>query len=276
MLKIYIFLFTHLSAMAFCQRTNNFIGKVVDEDNYGIPFVTIFINSKYINSDENGIFKISDLLESDSLTSNSTGFQQIKISATDFLKTNKIVLKRKLIHLAELKIINKSSKWIGYTNELDQITTYNFLSLQSSETGIIIGNKEKNRGIIKSIKVKVGFIGKPKLPYRIHLYSLQKNGIPENELLQREIVFKPRSKKLKWYTFNIEEQNIELPETGLAATIEFINPSTKNYILSKNFTPIRQGFFSRDFQVISRHSNSNGWYLENSSLPMISLEVLLQ
>lgn len=91
-----------------------------------------------------------------------------------------------------------------------------------------------------------------------------------------EIIFMPKSKKLKWYEFDISTQQIEMPQEGVCISIEVLNPSTGNYTFTSKFAPVRLDFFSDDYPSVMRTNTSNGWFLSNSGTlgASVKLEIL--
>lgn len=256
----------------FCQEV---IFKVVDKDGIGIAYTTIFINERYaLLADESGKFTLPKLLENDTLVFSAMGYKKL---ALPYKRVKSIVvLENSSFSLSEIKIYPKKTLWLGYTGQEETIHNTNLAASMLLEKGILIFNNQNLQGFLSSVRVKVGFIGKPKLPYRINIYSIGKNGLPNNNLMNDEIIFIPKSKKLKWYEFDINTQQIEMPKEGICISIEVLNPSTGNYTFTRNFAPVRLDFFSDDYPGVIRTNTSDGWFLSNSGTlcASVKLEIL--
>ncbi len=90
---------------------------------------------------------------------------------------------------------------------------------------------------LESINVILGFNGNPVIPYRINVYSINKEGVPDN-LLNRKMVEVFPSKKMKNYKIDFKDQKIKLPENGFCVSIELLNNSIKHKKLGKYYSPI--------------------------------------
>lgn len=225
-------------------------------------------------ADEKGDFNLSKFSETDTLTFSAIGFKKKTLLYRN-LKTS-VVLDSALTQLSEVRIYQNQEVWLGYTDQKETIQTTNLLNSSLFETGIIVKNRERLKGTLSTIRIKAGFIGTPKLPYRVNVYSIGKDGLPAENLLKKEIIFIPKTKKLKWFEFNIDEQGIQLPEDGICIGLEFLNPSVSAYKLTKNYTPARLGFFSQEFPSVVRTNDSGGWYYSKISTLAAGIKVQIQ
>lgn len=97
-----------------------------------------------------------------------------------------------------------------------------------------------------------GFKGNLKLPLRINLYNLDAEGLPNENILKQPIVFTPNSARMKWYEFDISDQQIQFPEDGLCISMEFLIPSVKDYKLTDNFMPYYMRFHKPGSVLVHR------------------------
>ena len=273
--KLFFFvlaLILNFSLSGFCQEA---IFKVVDKEGIGVAYTTIFINERYaLLADESGKFTLPKLLDKDTLVFSAMGYKKLTLPYKRVKSI--VVLENSPISLSEIRIYPKKTLWLGYTGQEETIHNTNLAASMLFEKGILIFNNQNLQGFLSSVRVKVGFIGKPKLPYRINIYSIGKNGLPHNNLMNDEIIFIPKSKKLRWYEFDISTQQIEMPKEGICIGIEVLNPSTGNYTFTSKFAPVRLDFFSHDYPGVMRTNTSDGWVLSNSGTlgASIKLEIL--
>ena len=189
-------------------------GRVTDTENNEIANVSIYDSKgKGIISDKNGNFIFKTF--TDSLTFSAVGFKARKIAFLDLHKNPLIKLETQIFELNGILITNKKTIWLGYANEKQTVISFALKSSGVSENGIRILRPTHITGFLKTVKVKVGFNGKPKLPLRVNIYNLNEFGLPADNILKKDIVFTPTSKKVKWYKFSVEDQHIELPENGV-------------------------------------------------------------
>lgn len=244
--------------------------QVVDSGGEGVPYATLFFDNMYgFVTDSLGFFQPK--LKTVSLRISAVGFEELNVKVSDL--PQKVVLKRATYVLEDVVIrSNKRKKAkLGHSSVVGGV--YSHFGISNFEIGEIIPNPNKISGVIEKITVKAGFRGEGGANFRLILYSLDKQGLPERNIIKEDIIFHV-SGKLKNYTFNIANQYLILPENGLMVGVEILNP--KKIKFNSNFIPILGFKLMKDGgQTVIRSEASNGWeIIKLSTNPLLfSLDV---
>ncbi len=197
-------LWLSISLLTNGQEAISLSGKVTDTENVGIAYVSIYNSDKQGEiSDEQGNFTIKNY--SDSVTFRAVGYKDLRISFNDLKRNSHVKLEAKVVELSGITVSSKKTIWLGYSGEKEVVTSFLLKSVGKSENGILIKNPGYIAAFLKTVKVKVGFEGSPKLPYRINIYAVDKEGFPIENILKKDIVFTPKSRKMKWHQFRLDD-----------------------------------------------------------------------
>lgn len=206
------------------------IATVQDTGGNAIPYASIIINNIYGTlADSCGKFKIFDYSHNNSVEVISAEFHTKRLGHYELRQSPIIRLERK--NIQEQKAVSKTTELLGYKKgklfSIPLTINHNF------DAGIIFPYPGK-RAYISKIAVHAGFKGSPILPVRMNIYSLDKENLPTENLLKKEIIFTPKN-ALEWLDFDLTEQGIEFPISGVAVTFEPLNTSLNRKKLRKEF-----------------------------------------
>lgn len=209
------FLFSSLNL--FCQDRNI----VVDRDtNQPISMVAVAVQGKAMGTytNELGLFRLSDIRDSDSILFKHIGYDKNIMSYKDLGDT--IRLNPRVNYLNEI-IVSPSKYSEKKSRTRNKNSNISFAGSSGLEVTQLI-KMEANNDHVKSVKVftkKV--LTKDSTYVRLHLYS-NENGKPGTEiLLNRGILIAHNVDN--YIFFNLESENILMPPEGLFVGIEWIN-----------------------------------------------------
>lgn len=268
-MKIYIFLFFLLFSQPILGQ-KYIIAAVKDSLGKPIPYSTIIINGQYGTiADSLGRFKVIDYNKNNSILIESTGFQNKQLWHFD-LRSNPIITLNKL-HQKNEPFVTKGIETIGYTGKgklINNPITFN----SNYEAGVVFHNPNKRLKIAK-IKVHCGFKGSPVLPIRINIYELDIGGFPTKSILKKDIIFKPKE-AISWYEFDISDQSVSFPESGIAVTLEPLNVSLNRKYFTKNYYFVISQFIPKNnLGMILRTDYAGNWFAWNKNPYAISLDL---
>lgn len=193
-------------------------GIVVDENNKPIPYVSIWVENENIGttSEENGHFEIHVSDKNKNLIFSSLGFEKKIIKATD---AEMVKLVPTAYNLKEVVILNKKEtkqKEIGQTNGG---------VLQAFDNGPRMDAKffpyspsYKKTKFIKQVTIFTDS-NIENATIKIHLYGVDDNGFPGDELLGKDFIVTIKKGVLK-HKIDITEFNLIMPSKGIFVAYE--------------------------------------------------------
>lgn len=207
---LFLFLSTFVSAQI--------KGVVVDQNNKPIPYVSIWVENENIGttSEENGHFEIHVSDKNKNLIFSSLGFEKKTIKATD---AKEVVLLSTAYNLKEIVVSNrKQTKAIEIGQSKSEI-------LQAFDNGPKIDAKffpyrpsyNKTR-FIKQISILTDS-SIDNASIKIHLYSVDANGFPGEELLDKDFIV-PIKKGVIKQKIDVSDFNLILPKNGIFVAYE--------------------------------------------------------
>lgn len=193
-------------------------GIVVDENNKPIPYVSIWVENETIGttSEENGHFEIHVSDKDKNLIFSSLGFEKKIIKAAD---AKEVVLKPTTYNLKEIVVSNrKQTKAIEIGQSKSEI-------LQAFDNGPRIDAKffpyrpayNKTR-FIKQISILTDS-NIDNATIKIHLYGVDANGFPGDELLDKDFIVSLKKGVVK-QKIDVSDFNLILPKTGIFVAYE--------------------------------------------------------
>lgn len=211
---IFVFIiFINLNCYAQSKTYSGFLKDI--ENNQPLAYVNIGIVDKNIGtvSDTNGKFELSldDKFDIEILRISMIGFKTQTFKVKDFkdniLKDNIIYLEKSVAILKEVVIKNKKLKTIILGNTLDKKTvSAGFVNnILGNEIGIVVKIKKKPT-FIENFNAIVDYNNYGNFKFRINFYDL-KNGLPNNSILQENIIANSKVKKGK-LTIDLRDYNI--------------------------------------------------------------------
>ena len=212
--SIFIF-FIFVSSNCFAQfKTYDGILKDI-ENNQPLAYVNIGIVDKNTGtvSDINGKYELNldDKFDNEILRISMIGYITQILKVKDFkeniIKNNIFYLEKSVASLKEVVIKNKKLKTKILGNTLDKKTvSAGFVNnILGNEIGIIIKIKRKPT-CIENFNAIVDYNNYGNFKFRINFYDL-KNGLPDNSILQENIIANSKIKKGK-LTIDLRDYNI--------------------------------------------------------------------
>lgn len=193
-------------------------GVVVDENNKPIPYVSIWVENENIGttSEENGQFEIHVSDKNKNLIFSSLGFEKKIIKAAD---AKEVVLKPTAYDLKEIVVSNRKQT---KETEIGQSKTE---ILQAFDNGPKIDAKffpyrpayNKTR-FIKQISILTDS-NIDNASIKIHLYSVDANGFPGDELLEKDFIVSLKKGVVK-QKIDVSDFNLMMPKNGIFVAYE--------------------------------------------------------
>jgi hypothetical protein len=188
----------------------------------GIPYATIKIINKPegVYANEDGLFVVK-VLKSDSLLVTCVGYKTERLILP---KTDSIFLQPIVVALDEVKVSAKKSKEksFGYYHTKKNMRFGSKIQIEHAIKLIVPQEYISYR--IKKVKIKCGN-RKDSNPVRLHIYSMGKDGMPDKELLPKDIIVNNSVKMND--EIDISDLNLILSDRELFVGIEWIEPYNK-------------------------------------------------
>ncbi|MCF6131454.1 carboxypeptidase-like regulatory domain-containing protein [Flavobacterium wongokense] len=240
-----------------CSVNAQIKGIVVDESNKPVSYVNIWVENENnsTTSEENGEFTIH-CLPNKNLIFSALGYEKKTVKASE---ASKVVLKINAFELNEIVI----AKRFG-TKEIE-IGKVKVESYQAFENGPRIDAKffpyQAKYKKTKYLK-QVAIITDSQLEstsFKIHFYSVNPDGSPGEELLQKDyLVSVKKGVKKSW--FNVTDFNLKMPKTGIFLGFEkliiernklekeVVDTNTKTTTIQKTYFPyVLYNYVEREF-----------------------------
>lgn len=183
------------------------------------------------------------------------GYQSTYLNHTQLRAKQEIILSKD-IFVPISKTLSGSELTIGYKEKEKLKEDFHLNIYKNYETGVAFKYEEEYEGkTITGIRLRAYFIGGKGFPLRVNLYDLDEDGLPKNILLKEELVIRPTDKK-EWFELELSKQGITFPKSGVAITIEPLNPQMRRVRLNKEYRPVLSSFVSEDFKWVYR---GNAW-----------------
>lgn len=224
------FLFILIPFLALAQE-QMVKGIVLDKDTgKPIPYVNISILESQVgtSSDEDGSFRLA--IKSDDINKvirlSSLGYESKEIKVSQFLKSKKIFLESKRETLNEVLIKDKfqeKTKTINKINESYLCHGYGSIAENPWIIGLYFPYHEDYEitEFIKSVKFHFGNFKNKKAKFRLRLFTIGNDSLPNEDILKENIIVELR-KKQKYVVVDIADYNIIFPEEGLYVAFEWL------------------------------------------------------
>jgi CarboxypepD_reg-like domain len=202
---------------------NKVVGTCLDiETQKPIPFATIYLKQANIftDADQNGYFEFNFNMF-DTVFVTCIGYEPFKISTSDLLKAQAILLKPLPVQLSEIFIGNRKNISLG-----DLKGKKKFDMNSESCTRFEMATKINIPDDVKEYQLKNininGLRFNAENPVRIHIYSIGKYGEPFRELLKKDIIITEGYSKSGIISISVEDQNIVLSDKYFFIGIQWI------------------------------------------------------
>ena len=282
MKKIFILnLFLFISYSLFSQKIimKGFIHS--KEFNLPISFATVQIigTNHIVDADENGYFEIESEEKNRHLLITSIGYTDTVILFKD---VDTIFISPKYFNLEEVMIKNPVVKIFGIVNE----------KMGTSRIGV--GNEVERSEITTLIEIsedvqyykicKIFIKGKrfsEENPVRLHIYAVNENGLPGEELLKEQVIITKQDfdTKNNIITIDVKEQNIFLQNSSFFVGVQWIaltkvklysGPEIiQTYKIPKVLSYYRQANFNNNFWWVQYKSGMQ--VFKDGKLPAIGV-----
>ena len=200
-------------------------GRVVDaKTKEPIPFVSLSLIKRNVGSltDERGQFELNDPL--------SPGDDSLWVATQDYEPYCKPIKVRSAENIViELIRLVPAGNSVN-TRRSSQKPSEKFLPIFSQYAFLVPNNKLKHFGKMRSVSFYLGLKGLPQEMFRVRIYAVNAlDAVPGNDLLFDDITVKPQN-GTGWYTLNLDNYSIRLPESGCYIAVEYM-------IEYRNLTP---------------------------------------
>lgn len=242
---LFVLIFINISCFA---QLKVFDGLLKDiETNQSLAYVNIGIVDKNVGtvSDVNGKFELNlnNQFDNEVLKISMIGYVtqtfRVKVFKENLLKNNLIYLEKSVATLKEVVIRSKKLKTKILGNKLDKKTvSAGFVNnVLGNEIGIIVKIKKKPT-YIEDFNAIVDYNNYGNFKFRINFYNL-KNGLPNNSILQENIIANSTIKKGK-LTIDLRDYNISVTEDFFVSIelIEGLGEGGLHFLADYSGTPI--------------------------------------
>ena len=231
-----------------------------NENNQFIPYATaqIINTQNIVDGDESGYFEIT-ANKDDSLLISCIGFEQLIIPVSYFKDKNSIVLKENYLKMDDVIVKNPVSYTFGIVNEKMGSSRSGGSEAARSELTTLIEIPKP----IESYRISKVFIKGKKFEeensIRLHIYAVNENGLPGEELLKKPMIIKKEefNNNNKIITIDVKDQNIILENASFFIGVQwmtsvkvkpFIGPEIiQTYKESKILSYYRQTTFNKNY-----------------------------
>ncbi|MDR2926876.1 MAG: carboxypeptidase-like regulatory domain-containing protein [Cytophagaceae bacterium] len=211
--------------------------QVLDSDNnqpvsYAAVRVFSGNNSKGGYTDFDGKIMLEADTKMDSIVFSCIGYYPLIFYKQADIK-NTVKLIRKNHEIAEVRITpdkKQRTVTIGNTNKKNKT---GFAAYESFEVATFIANDFNKEALIQSILFNVKKYGESIYAVRLHLYDIDANGKPRNDLINANTVMHLSHRGKKTVKFDVSPYSIVLPVEGIFVGVEWIGLIKKKRLLWK-------------------------------------------
>jgi hypothetical protein len=269
MKKFGLLILIHIFNLGFSQKTVNIKGQILNANKMAIPYASVFTKKSYgAIADISGKFNLN-VNDNETINISAIGFKRKSFRSNINNDSLIIVLDSAQYELNEL-IVHREGKLEKFSNK-KRITKHTYILTTNFWHGTVYEDNILKDKFIQKIKVKAGFIGKPVLPMRLGIFSLDLNGFPDRNLLKKEVIFFPKN-SFEWIELDLRDQNILVFNNKIGIALELINPSNNIKKLDKNYSPIIG--VSKNTNGIFQTNKLNKWVKIGKVSPVFEMELL--
>lgn len=216
-----------LSFFGCFAQTNLIKGFIFSEKEHEvISFATVQIigTSVILDADEKGYFEINAGRADDSLRITSIGYESSIVSVDYFKKADTVYLNAKYLQMDEVVIKNSDIRNFGILNEkMGSSSTGGSEAERSELTTLIEIPQEIEFYRISKIFIK-GKRFSSENPIRLHIYTVDKNGLPGEELLKKPVIITDEQfGKDNIITIEVKDQNIILENVSFFVGVQWMS-----------------------------------------------------
>lgn len=218
-------------------------GFTKDEKSNSLAYVSFYCKNKFIGmSNELGKFQfqIPDSLKFDILKCKYLGYTPSVISLNEWSKSKEqtIILKQSSIALNDFEVKTKTNykfgkpKFVGSLKNNSNMPYFIHLG-PGSVVGLFIKNEFSKLAYLKKAHFYITKDGFPGTKFRVHVYEVNNDGMPEKELLDSNYYGQGSDTGEKWVTVDLSKAAIQFPTSGLIIAMEWL-PIAEGQIAEKN------------------------------------------
>lgn len=242
------------------------------ESNMPIPYATVQIKNTTIGTitDNEGRFELTfeKKYYNDTILFSFIGYERIEKKIQDinpeapqliFLSVDTIIIDPIEVNPTEYEIISLGNSRNKSTNNL-------YIDTHGQQSVLYVENERKTEGKIVSLNYYLSKKGNYKAPFRLRVYAPDSNGKPGSDLLPHMIIVKPNTGK-GWYSVNISDYNVRIPESGFFIGIEGIYPNdyltttAPDSLTAKELKEFRKGEIAYGQEIgCVRKKKNNTWH----------------
>lgn len=275
------------------QNLNKIIvkGRICDSET-GKPLeytgIQLMKSNKGAITEKNGVFRliVNKKELSDSLLISTLGYERVYLPVKNFSgNTNRtIFLVRRTINIEEVSINLKDYKFKTIGNKIGISIGSIYIDTHGQQTALYIENKKKKQGEIVAVKYYLSRKGNLIAPFRVRIFEKDSiTNAPGKDLLYEMLIIKPDNKR-GWFTVDLSQYNLKLPEKGFFVGFQGIHPNDLNEgfkDVTKHSNPLninygqRLGFSRKKGNNTWHYSLSNNWFQleKNNYNVMIKAEI---
>lgn len=200
-----------------------------------IPYATVELKALKtgVYSDDSGhfILNVPDEHLNDSIEISYMGYTQSKFSIREFLSREKdtIKLDKLTYEIEEVSVVNRKTakKIIGITS--NKPWNFQVVNIFGGQLGRFIPNKKEEEGFIESVSYYIHNLGHPDAPFRVRIYSVDKeNKCPGDDLLKDNLIVS-NNKGAGWFTVDLTDHYLKFPKEGMYVMMEWIYSGDEFY-----------------------------------------------
>ena len=235
MYKVLLLLLIINSYCIYCfSQEMEISGQVLSSDNKEILPYAIIEYKKHqtgVYSDENGLFKIKIDNLNDTLDISYVGYEKVQIPAHKIAQNSKhcILLNKNTYKLNDIIVTKKDVMYLTVGATKRKAWSYQASNIFGSQIGKYIVNPTSGPGFIKSVSFYIASTGFPNAPFRVRVYSFDKeNKCPGEDLLTENIVVSSKNKS-GWFKVDLLKYSIDFPKEGVFIVMEWIYSGDQYY-----------------------------------------------
>ena len=158
--------------------------------------------------------------------------KSLKLDSWSKNKIDTIYLIKDTIDLKEVTISSQKINCPPYLLGINTKSNAVFFENVGNQIAVFCKNENNNKnGKINSLRFYIKSGGKYNAPFRVHLYSVGKDGLPNEELLRENLIV--AANKKKWFEVDVDSLNITIPKAGFFIAMEWIYTDESFHYLSE-------------------------------------------
>jgi len=198
-----------------------------------IPYCNVVWGNNSIISNDKGAFCISkNNKKSELLLISNIAYQPIKIVIDTTFFDSIIYLVPKQYKIPEVTVNWSDYKFKTFGNKAKR-PDYYYNLWRFCHTGLVLPPLKKGTGIIEEISVPIFNPNSVKVPFRLHIYSIDSLGGVGKELLPENVFGQLGNSEKQIVKINVLRYQIKVPDNGYIVTVELLSNKKPDELLLK-------------------------------------------